>query len=81
MSYCGHLLIRIRSGGAQPAEKPLESDSTAGLIAEHNSELFTDEITVPPGMTIIRWHIDTAYSPLLVGGRPPLHLPGQGYTG
>lgn len=46
------------------------NDSTARLIAEHNSELFTDEITVPPGMTIIRWHIDTAYAPLPEGGRP-----------
>jgi hypothetical protein len=45
-------------------------NARARLIAEHNSELFTGEITVPPGMSVIRWHIDTAYVPLPEGGRP-----------
>jgi hypothetical protein len=46
------------------------SYSKAMLTAEHNSELFTGEIIVPPGTSIIRWHIDTAYVPSPEGGRP-----------
>jgi hypothetical protein len=46
------------------------SDWQARLAGEHNSELFTEEITVPPGASITRWHIDTAYVPLPQGGRP-----------
>lgn len=46
------------------------NDSKSRLTSEHNSELFADEITVPPGGSVTRWHIDTAYVPLLEGGRP-----------
>ena len=46
----------------------------ATLSAEHNSELFAGEIVVPPGASITRWFIGSAYAPLPDGGRPALTL-------
>jgi hypothetical protein len=70
-----HYQLRSEPGETQRpqlAEKVRDAvnDLTAKLTAEHNSELFTDEIIVPPGMSIIRWHINTAYVPIPEGGRP-----------
>lgn len=46
----------------------------AALSAEHGAELFVGEIVVPPGESITRWFIGSAYAPLPDGGRPALTL-------
>lgn len=46
----------------------------AALSAEHGAELFAGEIVVPPGASITRWFIGSAYAPLPDGGRPALTL-------
>lgn len=68
---------QLRSEPAETQHPPLAkhvrdsvNESMTKLTAEHSSELFTNEITVPPGISIIRWHIDTAYVPFPEGGRP-----------
>ena len=70
-----HYQLRSESGETQrpPLAEEVRaavSDSKAKLTAEHNSELFTGEIMVPPGTSMTRWHIDTAYVPSPEGGRP-----------
>jgi len=67
--------LRSEPGETRRAPIPAEvrdavSDLKEKLTAGHNSELSTDEITVPPGTSIMRWHIDTAYAPFPEGGRP-----------
>jgi hypothetical protein len=46
----------------------------AKLPTEHDSGLFAGEIIVPPGASITRWFIGSAYAPLPDGGRPALTL-------
>ena len=68
---------RLRSEPGETQRPPLAQEvwdsvsaMTSILTSEHESELFADEITVPPGGSVTRWHIDTAYVPLPEGGRP-----------
>jgi hypothetical protein len=46
----------------------------AKLSSAHESELFAGEIIVPPGESITRWFVNSAYAPLPDGGRPALTL-------
>lgn len=68
---------QLRNESSETQRPPLASevwnsvnDSKSRLMSEHKSELFGGEITVPPGGSVTRWHIDTAYVPLPEGGRP-----------
>jgi hypothetical protein len=67
--------LQSRTGVAQrPPLAQVVWDSVnaakAHLSSDHQGELFAGEITVPPGGSVTRWYIDTAYVPLPDGGRP-----------
>jgi hypothetical protein len=77
------VLVRYRLlNGQGSTQRPRLADDAqdavdtwiAALSAEHSLELFAGEIVVPPGGSITRWFIGSAYASLPDGGRPALAL-------
>jgi hypothetical protein len=79
---------RLLNGPGQATWPPFSPDvqaavdaSIAALSAEHSSELFMDEIVVPPGESITRWFIGSTYALLPGGDRPALALQFEDVSG
>jgi hypothetical protein len=79
---------RLLNGSGQAPRSPFTPDVQtavdafiAALSAEHGSELFIDEIVVPPGESITRWFIGSTYALLPEGSRPALTLQFEDVSG